>query len=42
MFFHSQHGQISGTHFLILLLEMSTDSEDLMFLGINSQIFAPR
>ena len=38
---HSRHGQISGTHFLILLLKMSTDS-DFLFSGINSKIFAPR
>ena len=38
----SRHGQISGIHFLILLLKISTDSEDFMFLGINSKIFAPR
>ena len=24
---HSRHGQISGTHFLILLLKISTDSD---------------
>ena len=33
---HSRHGQIFGTHFLIFLLKMSTDLEDLMFSGINS------
>ena len=38
----SRHGQISGIHFLILLLKISTDSEDFMFLGINSKIFGPR
>ena len=37
---HSRHEQISGTYFLTLLLKMSTDSEDFMFSGINSQIFA--
>ena len=39
---HSRHGQIHGTHFLILRLKMSTDLEDLMFSGINTQIFAQR
>ena len=33
---HSRNGQISGSHFLILLLKMSIDLEDLMFSGINS------
>ena len=38
----SRHGHCKGTHFLIFLLKMLKDCDNLILLGTRSHIFDPR
>ena len=38
----SRHGHCKGTHFLIFLLKMLKDCDNLISLGTRSHIFGPR